>query len=530
MLAYAHPYLEPAQHPFTLTIMERLANSDEVREAARSACELTKSRAEWFLIRDGGARFSLRRGEMDFSVTHNRLIFSCWTERGTEVWRVTALKIFGEKLLLEVARRAGRERARLELIPRARVTDIKEALSETRRVLCERMARLAREVSDGAKIERVALSAGSRPGQPGRYARIILRVACERIAVAGTVADGDASNLDALLSSTLIWFNKVSERVRAPFVKRLWLIVPETCSEEAARRVALLRDYLRRAISLYELDEARGKLKPVRGLELRGLWSSRPAKFHRPPRHSLSESAQEIVGLAPQEIDVVRARHGETLRYNGLAFARVRRVMNRERVWFGVEGSRRRLLDDESLADWRKLLDDLKTHRRADSEDNRHALYRLTPEAWLESILRRDITRLDPGLIIAPLYAQFRTTRAATTAARPIDLLALRSEGRLVVIELKTREDREHVFQGVDYWQRIESHRLSGEISRAKLFGEAKIADEPPAVYLVAPVLRFHRAFQTLARSVRPEIELYRFDINEDWRTRVHVVRRERVN
>ncbi len=529
MLAYAHPYLEPAQHPFTLTIMERLSNSDEVREAARRAGELTKSRAEWFLIRDGSARFSLGRSEMDFSVAHNRLIFSCWAERGTEVWRVTALEIFGEKLLLEVARRAGRERARIELIPRARVAEIKEALSETRRALCERMAGLACEVSDGAKIERVALSAGSRPHQPGRYARIILRVAGEPIAVAGTVAESDASNLDALLSSTLIWFNKVSERARAPFIKRLWLIVPENCSGEAVRRLALLRDELRRAISLYELDEAWQKLKPVRALELRELWSSRPEKFHRPPRHSLSESAREIVRLAPQEIDVVRARHGETLRYNGLAFARVRRVMNRERVWFGVEGSHRRLLDDESCADWQKLLDNLKTHRRADAEDHRHALYRLAPEAWLESILRRDVTRLDPGLIIAPLYAQFRTSRAQTAAARPIDLLALRSEGRLVVIELKTREDREHVFQGVDYWQRIESHRLSGEISRAKLFGEAEIADEPTAVYLVAPVLRFHSAFQTLARSIRPEIELYRFDINEDWRASVRVVRRVRL-
>ena len=55
------------------------------------------------------------------------------------------------------------------------------------------------------------------------------------------------------------------------------------------------------------------------------------------------------------------------------------------------------------------------------------------------------------------------------------------------------------------------------------------IADEPPLVYLVAPFLRFHRSFATLARAIRPEVEMYRFDLGEDWRAGVRVVRRARV-
>jgi hypothetical protein len=35
-------------------------------------------------------------------------------------------------------------------------------------------------------------------------------------------------------------------------------------------------------------------------------------------------------------------------------------------------------------------------------------------------------------------------------------------------------------------------------------------------VYLVAPLLRYHRTFDTLARAISPEIEMYRFDINGD--------------
>ena len=59
---------------------------------------------------------------------------------------------------------------------------------------------------------------------------------------------------------------------------------------------------------------------------------------------------------------------------------------------------------------------------------------------------------------------------------------------------------------------------------------DRKISNEPPLVYLVAPTLRVHPAFNTLARSIAPDIEIYRFDINEDWRAGVRVMRRMRVN
>ena len=267
---------------------------------------------------------------------------------------------------------------------------------------------------------------------------------------------------------------------------------------------------------------------------------------------------------------MVRSRRGETLRFNGLPFARVRRLMGSEHVWFGVGGARRRrLLDEESAADFLKLFAELKEHRRAFSSETRradaggfradasegfradspegfradaaeeasgsdlayrrHALYRAAPEAWLESLLRRDITRLDPGLRLAPLHAQFRAAREAPASSRPVDLLALRRDGRLVVVELKVSEDAAHALQGADYWRRVEQHRRSGDITRARLFGDAEITDEPPLVYLVAPMLRFHRSFHALARAVTPRVEMYRFDINEDWRARVRVVRRQRI-
>jgi hypothetical protein len=143
--------------------------------------------------------------------------------------------------------------------------------------------------------------------------------------------------------------------------------------------------------------------------------------------------------------------------------------------------------------------------------------------------LRRDITRLDPGLVVSPLHVQLRTSRGSA-GSRPVDLLALRRDGRLVVVELKVSEDAALPVQGADYWRRVEAHRRSGELRRARLFGELEIADDPPLVYAVAPVFRFHRAFQQLSRMIDPTVEMFRFDLNEDWRAGVHVVRRTRVN
>ncbi|HKQ99198.1 MAG TPA: hypothetical protein VJT09_00915 [Pyrinomonadaceae bacterium] len=508
-------------------MLERLTDADSIARAEARIRELIDAHGEWLCTRDSHRVALLRRDECDFSVSQGRLIFSCLTEEGAAAWRITGWRWSGEKLLLEASRRMGAERARLELIPRASVKAAAALIGDTRRERCNRLAALACAALPGAKVWRAALSAGARRGQSGRYARIILRhLNRELVAVTGTVIESDRQEVDAFLSSALVWFTRVSQGAhRPPHVRRLWLAVNKNSVEALGQRLALLRDELRRVITLYEIDDDWEALTPARLPELEELLAERPKRLVRPPREVMSESAARIKALAPEAIDVVRARQGETLRFRGLPFARVRRLLEKESIWFGVKGARRRLLDEGTEDEWWKLLHDLKEYRNAACTDRHHALYRLSPEAWLESELRRDITRLDPGLRLAPLYAQFRPTHAAG-ASRPIDLLALRRDGRLAVIELKVSEDREHVLQGADYWRRTEVYRRHGHLARARLFGDATVADKPPLVYLVAPALRFHRSFNQLARAITPEIELYRFDLNEDWRSGVRVMRR----
>jgi len=511
-------------------MLERLTNPDDVENARRQISELIAAHAEWFITQTDDNTEAVRREELYLSVSHGRLILSSWTEKGTRSWRGVAWEWTGDKLRVQASRRMGAEQQVLELIPRASAGAIAATVRAARQVRCDRLAQLACSLQAGAKIERAALSQGMRRGQPGRYARIIFRFKHKRIAVTATVASSYASETDAFLSAALLWFMRTSERIRAPYIQKLWLVLESGAVKPAMERLALLRDGLRSVIGVYEIDEAWQQLSEITIPERRELWKKRLARFPPVSEPQTSGWSKTITAHAPEAIDCIHARHGETLRYFGMPFARVRRVMSGERVWFGIEGSHRRMLDEKAEHEWANLLRDLKKHRSANALDHHHALYRNAAEAWLESLLRRDITKLDPGLIIAPLHAQFRTARGGRLGVRPIDLLALRQDGRLVVIELKVSEDREHVLQGADYWRRVEAHRRRGHIARAKLFGELKISDESPLVYLVAPTLRFHRSFQTLARAIAPDIEIYRFDINEDWRSGVRVMRRMRVN
>ncbi|HEV7859101.1 MAG TPA: hypothetical protein VGO91_10835 [Pyrinomonadaceae bacterium] len=512
---------------------ERLANADDAKNALPRLNELISSHGEWFYTEAAHAQtIALRRSECDFRVSQGRLIFTCWSEAGARVWRVVGWEWTGDKLLLEAERRMGAENALLELVPRASASVINGMVSATRRTLCERLARLASEHFGKAKVERRGFSAGARRGQPGRYARIYLRRHQERIAVTGIVTESEPGDVDAMLSSALVWFTRARETSSGIGPGKLCLILPSPLIETTRQRLALLREDLRRVIHLSQIDDDWQELTPVSRPTRGDLWKEKPPRLHIPTEKPLSDWSKRLIAHAPEAIDVIRARHGETLRYHGLPFARVRRLMNEEHLWFGASGTRsRRLLAESTQPELTRLIEELKEHRHAGASDHRHALYRSSTEAWLESILRRDITRLDPGLIIAPLHAQFRTSHAGQHSnSRPVDLLALRRDGRLAVIELKVSEDREHVLQGADYWRRVEMYRRHGLIKRARLFEDAVISDEPPLLYLVAPLLRCHRAFETLARAITPDIELYRFDLNEDWRAGVRVMQRGRVN
>ncbi len=137
----------------------------------------------------------------------------------------------------------------------------------------------------GSKVERASLSPGIRRGQPGKYARIILWQKHQRIAVTGSVASSKPSEADAYLAAALLWFTRISERYRSPYIQQLWLIVEKEIIKSLTTRIALLRESLREAIVVYEVDNAWTVLTEVLCPARKELWKKRLARF--PPGFDL---------------------------------------------------------------------------------------------------------------------------------------------------------------------------------------------------------------------------------------------------
>src|SRR2546423_7909385 len=341
----------------------QLSRIIDANEDARALREVIRAHQDWFISLDGRSPLSINTDEFDFSVAQDRLMFSSWTESGSRTWRVTAWNWNGEKLLLDASRRLGAENVELQLVPHASAKALVANIAAARQERCERLAKVVSDFLVNSKVERATLSPGMRRDQPGRYARIVLRLPNQRIAVTGIVAQSDVRNVDSLFSSALLSFQRVMESPKRPPIQRLLMVAEHSILDAARQRHVLLRDSLRDRIELLEIDDDWTRVTPVARFERKHIWRKRLTRF--PPVHEdeASDRATEIMAQVPEAIDVVASRHGQTLRFHGLPFARTRRVMEHDRIWFGIEGSQRRVLSDSHQSAWPKLLLDLETYR-----------------------------------------------------------------------------------------------------------------------------------------------------------------------
>src|SRR5262245_20840480 len=98
------------------------------------------------------------------------------------------------------------------------------------------------------------------------------------------------------------------------------------------------------------------------------------------------------------------------------------------------------------------------------------------PERWLESVVIRDVDRLDSRLAPNELDSQVPAFSASDRAM--IDVLGVTSAGRLAVVELKADEDIHLAMQGLDYWARVQWHHSRGEFSKFGYFKGRVLSNE----------------------------------------------------
>jgi hypothetical protein len=247
-------------------------------------------------------------------------------------------------------------------------------------------------------------------------------------------------------------------------------------------------------------------------------------------RERFAESIARIRAILPQSEVVVLSPALLSFRRHGLELAQARiahdprNFQSSEEIAFGV-GSEERVLDAENETQFADLVRLAAAVRHQDGPKN-HALWRMHPERWLESLVARNITALDGRLRAEPIYTQMPAFAAADRAM--IDILAVTREARLAVIELKADEDIYLPLQGVDYWSRVAWHQSRGEFAQFGYFAGSEISTQKPLLMLVAPALHVHPTTDTILRYLSPEIDWEVLGIDEHWREELRVVFRKR--
>ncbi|MDH3492979.1 MAG: hypothetical protein OEM82_05475 [Acidobacteriota bacterium] len=476
---------------------------------------------EW-LLDAGGKTFYLLSNEVSVITIAGKIEFGYLDDTGYRQRCLAGVRFDDGSIKLEFAENPDDGYQTAELVPRTLALDLRESVESSRLRTANSIAEKLKAQHRNFKPLRVALN-----DRNGRFAEILAQNGVGYVAVLADVSG--ALTHEALLAKAFVWLRALSARKKQR-IETIWLVADRKHSGPLRALSACLGESSAREIRIWAprvAGKSNGEPHEASYAELNArdfnsLWSGRLARLRLLKDKNPTRFASQLLRLDTENLDRIYSAKGETLRFNGLPFARTRLIGGEEKVWFGIENEKSSLTSDNEM-EFEDLLENLKQYRRHDSPNKQHEYYRGAPEAWLESILRRNIKALDANLVLSPIYNQFRAAR------EKIDLLALRRDGRLVIIELKIAPDREMVFQAADYWRKVESQRRRGNLAAARLFGGKRIADRPTLVYLVAPTLGFHMDTEFLARKLSERINIYRFDLAENWRERISVLRRRRI-
>jgi len=197
--------------------------------------------------------------------------------------------------------------------------------------------------------------------------------------------------------------------------------------------------------------------------------------------------------------------------------------MDNERLWFGVEGARRRLWKKRATTNGGTCLTDCwSTERRSFDITTR----------FIERRPKRGSNRCCAGTLRASILADFAPlTRTVQERAPACSAFVHRSTGpaacgRLVVIELKVAEAREHVCKEWIIGSALKLTAVAATSPRRQTLRRAKITTNPAAGgYLVRADAASASFIHALARSSHPDIDIYRSISTKTGRGSVRVMR-----
>jgi len=526
-------------------------------------------------MEDGQVLLDMRTARYALATEHGKCTLHLWGEERNLVRRVSAADARGNprarSLRLTVHRFGQTRPSSLDLLGDAdrRTPTTREATRTRFLRTLERVMLRGRDDWGNWKADGFRTAMDLEKSFGPAYARGSLVQGQQAWAVIAVNATETQATVDGILTLGVLWLAHCRENAGGRRLYRgLRVIVPRGMAALTLSRLPWMNPDAAQW-ELWELDEKTEELEQ-RDPSDHGNLATR--LVHAPneaaARERFAGAAAQVMALVPpptRELVEQRIRSGAEMAFllHGLEFARVRTgyagaSFNRvHQITFGA-GPNETPLTEDNAAELRELVarlfarrtaGEIKTLRPAPNPRGqesrppqsgapkpaaRDPLYRMHPERWLESVLRRDISLIDAHLDPAHVYTQVPAFAAADRGM--LDLLGVDRDGRLAVIELKADEDLHLALQGLDYWVRVRWHHQQnpdpssglGEFQRHGYFGGVRLAEGAPRLYLVAPALRVHPATDVVLRYLSPRVDWVLVAIGERWRQQVKVVWRKR--
>ncbi len=536
------------------------------QQIAAALEEFLTGHSRTVVAEDGRVLFDMRRAKYSLATEHGRCTLQLWDEERNIVRRVSATTARGAgsaATLRLTTHRFGQTRASsLDLLAdQDRRTPSTREATRTRYLRTLERAMLRGAGAGGSEEDawgegrpdgfRTAMDLEKSFGPA--YARGSLVEGQHAWAVIAVNAAETQATVDGILTLGVLWLAHCREHAGGRRLYRgLRMIVPRCMATLTVSRLAWMNPDTAQW-ELWEFDEKSEELER-RDAADHGNLSTR--LIHAPDeaaaRERFADSAARVMTLVPEgsrDLIEQRIRSGAEMAFllHGLEFARVHmgyvgQSFNRvQEITFGA-GANETPLTEENQGELRELVARLCARRAAGGSapggSRSDALYRMQPERWLESVLRREATAIGAHLDPAHVYTQVPAFAASDRGM--LDLLSVDRDGRLAVIELKADDDLHLALQGLDYWIRVRWHHLQtadaagepafglGEFQRHGYFPGVRLSPAPPKLYLVAPALRIHPATETVLRYLSPRVEWELVALNERWREEVKVIWRKR--
>lgn len=496
------------------------------------------------LVEKGRILFDLRLSQANVTAEHGHCLLHIWSEERNLVRQVVRIDVRKTGLRLYVLRMGQSKPQTIELQPRERRLPSERETARTR--FLPLLERLLPRRFPGWKVEGLRTAMDLERSFGPAYARGLLVQGQTAWAVIAIHEEEPQALIDGILTLGVLWLDHCRNQSSGRrLVEGLRLILPRGKSTTTAARLVWMHPRAAKW-ELYELDEATEQLDR-RDASDQGNLESR--LVHAPNIPAAEErfrpAIERVLALVPtdarDQVEIVFRSASEVgLLWNGLEFARVQTAVaensfaRSEEILFG-SGAHAVALTENSEPELRELMRQLVLRRRTDG-DKRDKLYRQQPERWLESLLRRSPGTLDAMIEPHPIYAQVPAFSAADRAV--LDLLAVRRDGRMVVIEIKAKEDLHLAMQSLDYWVRVRrlqraldgpgSESAGSQLQRFGYFPGRPLRPEAPLLYMVAPALHIHPATEVVLRYISPEVEWSLIALDERWRETLRVVFRKR--